>query len=149
MSQPPYPPSVPQPDPQMPPMPQQQWAPSAYSAPSTGAYPYGYATPASPSGFGSMFSLNFTEPVAPRIAKPVMILSYIFAAAQIIIGFIFFLYSVSGSNTLNSFGAEGGTTLVFIGILVFALSIVGGLLQIGITRAILDHIVYTQTKRAE
>ena len=60
---------------------QQGWAPSAYSAPAPGQEGYGYAPQgypqAQPSGFGTLFSLDFSVKRAHVVAKLVQILAIV------------------------------------------------------------------------
>ena len=61
--------------------PSQRWAPSAYSAPAPGQEGYGYAPQgypqAQPSGFGTLFSLDFSVKRAHVVAKLVQILAIV------------------------------------------------------------------------
>ena len=65
---------------------QQGWAPSAYSAPAPGQEGYGYAPQgypqAQPSGFGTLFSLDFSVKRAHVVAKLVQILAIVAVAAS-------------------------------------------------------------------
>ena len=58
---------------------QQGWAPSAYSAPAPGQEGYGYAPQGypQPSGFGTLFSLDFSVKRAHVVAKLVQILAIV------------------------------------------------------------------------
>ncbi len=124
------------------PQPGQQWAPSAYSAPGTGAYPYAYQQPpAQPSGFGKMFSTNFAEPIAVVIAKPIMVLVYILAGVIMTSGLIGFLGAVTSDYA--------DTIMILQSIVTLAYQIVLGLFLIGATRALLDFIVHNQAKKSE
>ncbi|MDY5154693.1 hypothetical protein CJ184_006450 [Actinotignum urinale] len=65
---------------------QQQWAPSAYSAPATGGYQMP-ATPKAPgvgSAFAGLFAFNFEKKFGVNLAKLLMLFAYIYGGCRVV-----------------------------------------------------------------
>lgn len=117
---------------------QQGYGQSQYAQQPYGDYPYGYAAtptkPAKPSGFGKLFSLNFTERHVNTVAKSVMIVAFVLGGLWVF-GPILEMFNILSVGYIGGFRGFLGW---FLG---FAIAVVKALLLIGATRILLEYFV--------